>query len=104
VFEASRAFCLLARHVTTTATGGGSTTVVDIAPSGRVHDGTALHLAVISRMRVDERTRAHVAGKTTEGHSKLEIIRCLKRYLAREVYHLRNPAQAGTTAKARTAA
>src|SRR5437764_684779 len=31
-------------------------------------------------------------GRTTEGQSKLEIIRCLKRYLAREVYYLLNPA------------
>jgi hypothetical protein len=54
---------------------------------------SALHLAVITRMRVDERTRFYVAKKTAEGHSKLEIIRCLKRYLAREVYYLLNPGQ-----------
>ena len=53
---------------------------------------SALHLAVISRLRVDERTQAYVARKTAQGHSKLEIIRCLKRYLAREVYYLLNPA------------
>jgi transposase len=52
---------------------------------------SALHLAVISRIRIDPRTQAYVARKTTEGHSKLEIIRCLKRYLAREVYYLLNP-------------
>jgi transposase len=51
----------------------------------------ALHLAVISRIRLDPKTQAYVAKKTTEGHSKLEIIRCLKRYLAREVYYLLNP-------------
>jgi transposase len=38
---------------------------------------SALHLAVISRIRIDERTQAYVARKTTQGHSKLEIIRCL---------------------------
>ena len=32
-------------------------------------------------------TRAYVARRTTEGLSKTEIIRCLKRYVAREVYH-----------------
>ena len=53
----------------------------------------ALHMAVISRMRMDDKTKAYVARKTAEGHSKLEIIRCLKRYLAREVYYLmRQPA------------
>jgi hypothetical protein len=52
---------------------------------------SALHLAVISRLRIDQRTQAYVTKKTTQGHSKLEIIRCLKRYLAREVYYLLNP-------------
>jgi transposase len=37
----------------------------------------ALHMIVISRLRVDERTQAYAAKKTAEGHSKLEIIRCL---------------------------
>jgi transposase len=53
----------------------------------------ALHLAVVSRLRLDPQTQAYVARKTAEGHSKLEIIRCLKRYLAREIYYLLNPAQ-----------
>lgn len=53
----------------------------------------ALHLAVVSRIRMDPKTQAYVAKKTAEGHSKLEIIRCLKRYLAREVYYLLNPGQ-----------
>jgi transposase len=38
---------------------------------------SALHLAVISRLRIDSKTQAYVARKTAEGHSKLEIIRCL---------------------------
>jgi transposase len=54
---------------------------------------SALHLAVISRMRLDPRTQAYVAKKTAEGHSKMEIIRCLKRYLVREIYYLLNPGQ-----------
>jgi len=45
---------------------------------------------VISRIRIDEKTQAYLAKKTAEGHSKLEIIRCLKRYLAREVFYLMN--------------
>jgi transposase len=31
-------------------------------------------------------TRAYVERRTAEGLSKKEIIRCLKRYVAREVY------------------
>lgn len=46
----------------------------------------ALHIAVVVRMRYCERTRAYVARRTAEGLSKKEIIRCLKRYLARELF------------------
>lgn len=46
----------------------------------------ALHLAVVVRMRCCPRTRAYVERRTAEGLSKSEIMRCLKRYLAREVY------------------
>lgn len=46
----------------------------------------ALHIAVVVRMRYCPRTRAYVARRTTEGLTKPEIIRCLKRYLAREIY------------------
>jgi transposase len=49
---------------------------------------SALHLAVIVRMRMDTRTRDYVTRRTADGLSKLEIIRCLKRYLAREVFTL----------------
>lgn len=47
----------------------------------------ALHIAVVVRMRYCTRTRAYVARRTGEGLSKSEIIRCLKRYLAREMFH-----------------
>ena len=43
-------------------------------------------MAVVVRLRHDPRTRAYVERRTREGLSKMEIIRCLKRYLAREVY------------------
>jgi transposase len=39
-------------------------------------------------MRRDPRTKEYVARRTQEGKSKREIIRCLKRYLAREVYRV----------------
>ena len=42
---------------------------------------------MITRMASHPPTRAYVERRTTEGLSKLEIIRCLKRYVAREVYH-----------------
>jgi len=41
---------------------------------------------VIVRMRYCPRTRAYVARRTADGLSKREVIRCLKRYLVREVF------------------
>jgi transposase len=48
----------------------------------------ALHVLVLGRMSWDERTREYVARRTAEGKSKREIQRCLKRYVAREVYRI----------------
>ena len=47
---------------------------------------SALHIIAIGRLRTDQRTKDYVARRTAEGHSKLDAIRALKRYLAREVY------------------
>ena len=45
---------------------------------------------MITRMSSHPPTRAYVARRTKDGLSTKEIIRCLKRYVAREVYpHLR---------------
>lgn len=52
----------------------------------------ALHMAVVTRMRMDPRTRAYVERRTTEGRTMREIRRCLKRYLAREIYRRLNTA------------
>jgi transposase len=46
----------------------------------------ALWRVVITRMSAHPATRAYVERRTKEGLSKKEIIRCLKRYVAREVY------------------
>ena len=48
----------------------------------------ALYVIALCRMSREERTRAYVAKRTTEGKTKKEIIRCLKRYIAREVYRI----------------
>jgi transposase len=47
---------------------------------------SALYRIVIVRMRHHQPTRDYVTRRTTEGLSKPEIIRCLKRHVAREVY------------------
>ncbi len=46
----------------------------------------ALHTIVLCRMRHDPRTRTYVARRTAQGLSKKDIIRCLKRYIARDVH------------------
>jgi len=46
----------------------------------------ALWRIVFTRMSSDPRTRAYVQRRTLEGRSKPEIMRVLKRYVAREVY------------------
>ncbi|MGC3875367.1 IS110 family transposase [Salinicola sp. LHM] len=52
---------------------------------------SALHIIAIGRLRLDAITQAYVSRRMAEGHSKLEAIRCLKRYIARELYYvLRN--------------
>ena len=48
----------------------------------------ALYLLALGRMGWDEPTRAYVARRTAEGLSKREILRCIKRFITREVYHL----------------
>lgn len=58
---------------------------------GNRQANAALYRAVIVRMRWHEPTIAYVTRRTAEGLSKREIIRCLKRYLAREIYHLLPP-------------
>lgn len=68
------------------------------ASSGRTHRhrlsrggdrqaNNALHMIVINRLRHDPRTRDYAARRTTEGLSKKDIIRCLKRYIAREAFN-----------------
>ena len=49
---------------------------------------SALHIIAIGRLRTDSRSQAYVARRVGEGHSKLEAIHCLKRYMAQEVFGL----------------
>jgi len=61
-------------------------------PGGERQANHALWQIVITRMSSHPPTRAYAGRRTKEGLSKKEIIRCLKRYAAREVYpHLRPP-------------
>ncbi|MFL6163372.1 MAG: IS110 family transposase [Jatrophihabitantaceae bacterium] len=46
----------------------------------------AIHTIAVNRMRTDPTTRAYVTRRRAEGKTDREIRRCLKRYIARELY------------------
>jgi transposase len=53
---------------------------------GHRQANSALYRTIIVRMRFHPPTIDYVTRRTAEGKTKREIIRCLKRYLAREIY------------------
>jgi transposase len=53
---------------------------------GDRHANAALYRIVLTRMSRDPRTRTYVTRRRAEGRSNREIIRCLKRYVARETF------------------
>jgi transposase len=64
---------------------------------GNRQANTALYRIVVVRLRWHQPTRAYLARRTREGLSKREIIRCLKRYIAREVFTALGPSTAQIT-------
>ena len=64
----------------------GKTTRHRLNRGGDRQLNSALWRIALVRMRWHEPTRAYVERRTTEGLSKPEIMRCLKRYIARELY------------------
>ena len=53
---------------------------------GNRQANSALYRIVLVRMASDDRTKAYVAKRTADGKTIGEIIRILKRYVAREIY------------------
>lgn len=66
----------------------GKTVRYRLSRGGDRQANYALYILVVSRMAWDPTTRAYVARRTTEGKTKKDIIRCLKRHVAREVFKL----------------
>lgn len=65
----------------------------------------ALYRITLSRLRWDSRTRDYLDRRITEGKTRREAIRCLKRYIAREIYYLiTNPTPTPRTQSHPTAA
>jgi transposase len=65
----------------------GKVTRYRLTRGGDRQANCALWGIVITRLRNDPRTQACMARRRAEGRSKPEVIRVLKRYVAREVYH-----------------
>ncbi len=66
----------------------GKTTRHRLNPGGDRRANNALHTIVLVRMRYHPPTRAYVARRTAEGKTRPEIMRCLKRFVAREIYNV----------------
>ncbi|MDQ1058503.1 transposase [Arthrobacter globiformis] len=64
----------------------GKTTRHRLSRGGDRNGNHALYPVVLVRMASCQRTKDYVAKRTAEGESKGEIMRCLKRYAAREIY------------------
>lgn len=53
---------------------------------GNRQANSALYVVVMTRLRHDESTQKYMTKRMAEGKSKREVTRCLKRYIAREIY------------------
>jgi transposase len=54
---------------------------------GNLDANRALHVICVVRLRRHQPTRDYLARRIGEGRTKPEIMRCIKRYIAREIYH-----------------
>src|SRR6185369_11745042 len=81
-----RAFAKLCGVAPQPASSGRTSGRHRLSRSGDRAANSALYVVTIVRMRHHAPTRAYVERRTAEGLSKREIIRCLKRYIAREVF------------------
>ena len=66
----------------------GKTTQHRLNRGGDRAANSALHIIAIGRLRLDPKTQEYVSRRIAEGHSKLEAIRCVKRYIAREIFNV----------------
>jgi transposase len=65
----------------------GKTTRHRLSYGGDRQANRTLHMIAVCRLRYCAHTRAYAQRRIAEGKTKPEIIRCLKRYIARETYH-----------------
>jgi transposase len=61
-----------------------------------LHCGKAIHRVAVTRARCHPETRTYIDRKRAEGKTRREAIRCLKRHLARRIWHLLQPPTTAT--------
>lgn len=76
----------------------GMTTRYRLSRGGNRQANAALYRVIISRIQHHDQTKTYLARRTSEGKTKPEIIRSLKRLLAREIWALLRPLRAVPTA------
>ncbi|MCM0679222.1 IS110 family transposase [Micromonospora phytophila] len=87
------AFAMLAGAAPIPASSG-KTVRYRLNRSGDRQLNRALHTVALCRLQRDERTRAYAERRRAQGKTDREIKRCLKRYIARDLYRrLENPPQ-----------
>ena len=82
------AFAMLAGVAPIPATSGQVTNRHRLNRYGDRRLNCALHTIALSRARYHQPTRDYISRRTTEGKTPREIKRCLKRYIARDLYRL----------------
>lgn len=82
------AFAMLAGVAPIPATSGQVTNRHRLNRHGDRQLNRAIHTIVLSRIRLDPTTQTYVERRTSEGKTPREIKRCLKRYVARDLYRL----------------
>lgn len=83
--------------VTPVEASSGKTRRRRLNRGGNRQANAALHRITLSRLRWDQATRDYVERRVRQGKTRREAIRCLKRYIARELYPLLTPPAARPT-------
>ena len=72
----------------------GKTHRMRLNRGGNRQANAAIYRVAIVRMRGHEQTKTYARRRTTEGKTRREIVRCIKRYIVREIYRHLCPAPA----------
>jgi transposase len=90
-----RSEACFARHAGTAPipASSGNTTRHRLHRGGDRQLNRAIHIIALGRAKLDPATRAYLKRRQSEGKTKLEAIRCLKRHIARQIWHLLDNSQ-----------